>query len=103
MKEYEKLLDRMHFDIGSTLMDNDIARKGLAGVKPQPESDILISSRRTYVNLKVMMLRLERALYGDKNYEEDETEISNRNTRTNDDSKDGRGTTCSPRVGDFSC
>lgn len=103
MKEYEKLLDRMHFEIGSTLMDNDITRKGLAGVKPQPESDILISSRRTYVNLKVMMLRLERALYGDKNYEEDETEISNRNTRTSDDSKDGRGTTRSSRVGDFSC
>ena len=71
MKEYEKLLDRMHFEIGSTLMDNDFSRKGIGGVEPQPESEILRSNRRTYMNLKIMMLRLERALYGEQSYEED--------------------------------
>ena len=103
MTEYEKLLDRMHFEIGSTLMDNDMARKGVGGILPQDEPSILRSNRRTYMSLKVMMLRLERVLYGEQIYEEAETEISNRNTRTSDDSKDGRGTTSSPRVGDFSC
>tara|TARA_R110001592_G_C12920411_1_gene728451 strand:+ start:259 stop:570 length:312 start_codon:yes stop_codon:yes gene_type:complete len=103
MKEYEKLLDLMHFEIGSTLMDNDITRKGLGGVKPQPESDILISSRRTYVNLKVMMLRLERALYGEQLYEEDETEVSDRDTRKSNNTKSRCETTRSSRIGDFSC
>ena len=55
MKEYEKLLDKMHFEIGSTLMDDDFSRKGLGGIEPQSESEILRSNRRTYMNLKVMM------------------------------------------------
>ena len=37
MTEYEKLLDKMHFAIGSTLMDNDFSRKGIGGVERQPE------------------------------------------------------------------
>lgn len=102
-KEYEKLLDRMHFEIGSALMDNDITRKGLGGIMPQPESEILRSSRRTYVNLKVMMLRLERALYGEKSYEEAETEISYRDTCASNDTKGEQSTPRSPRPGDFSC
>ena len=103
MTEYEKLLDKMHFTIGSTLMDNDFCRKGVGGVKPQAESEILRSNRRTYMELKVMMMRLERALYGEKNYEEDDTEISNRNTRSSNDTESRRETARSPRVGDFSC
>ena len=103
MTEYEKLLDRMHFEIGSTLMDNSFSRKGIGGIEPQPESEILRANRRTYMNLKVMMMRLERALYGDKNYEEDETEISDRDTRKSNDTESGRETVRAPRVGNFSC
>ncbi len=103
MTEYEKLLDKMHFTIGSTLMDNDFSRKGVGGVEPQPESEILRSNRRTFMELKVMMMRLERALYGEKTYEEDDTEISNRDTRPSNDTEGGRETVRSPRVGDFSC
>ena len=50
-----------------------------------------------------MMLRLERALYGERSYEEAETEISHRNTSKSDDSKGGQITSRGPRVGDFSC
>ena len=103
MTEYEKLLDRMHFEIGSTLMDNDFSRKGIGGIEPQSESEILRSNRRTYMNLKVMMMRLERALYGDKNYEEDDTEISNRDTRPSDSTENRQPTPRSSRVGNFSC
>ena len=103
MTEYEKLLDKMHFTIGSTLMDNDFSRKGVGGVEPQPESEILRSNRRTYMELKVMMMRLERELFGEKNYEEDETEVSNRDTRASDDTSTTQKTTRSPRVGAFSC
>ena len=103
MTEYEKLLDQMHFTIGSTLMDNDFCRKGLGGVIPQDEGSILRSNRRTFVELKVMMMRLERALYGEKTYEEDETEISDRDTRKSNDTESGRETVRSPRVGNFSC
>jgi len=103
MKEYEKLLDKMHFEIGSTLMDNDVSRKGLGGIEPRPESEILRSNRRTYMNLKVMMLRLERALYGEQSYEEDETEISDRDTRKSNDTKSRRETARTPRIGDFPC
>ena len=103
MNEYEKLLDQMHFEIGSALMDNDIARKGLAGIKPQPESEILRTSRRTYVNLKIMMLRLERALYEGQTYEEDKTEISDRDTHKNDNTESGNKTTHSSRPCSFSC
>ncbi len=103
MTEYEKLLDKMHFEIGSTLMDNDFCRKGIGGIEPQPESEILRSSRRTYMNLKVMMMRLERELFGEKNYEEDDTEISNRDTRSSDNTESRCETTRSPRIGDFSC
>ena len=49
MTEYEKLLDRMHFEIGSTLMDNSFSRKGIGGIEPQPESEILRANRRTYM------------------------------------------------------
>lgn len=103
MTEYEKLLDRMHFEIGSTLMDNSFCRKGMGGIKPQSESKILRANRRTYMNLKVMMMRLERALYGEKTYEEDETEVSNRDTRKSNNTESGQPTSCGPRVGDFSC
>ena len=103
MTEYEKLLAKMHFEIGSTLMDNDFSRKGIGSREPIPESAILRANRQTFMNLKVMMLRLERALYGEKNYEEDETEISNRNTRSSNDTKGGRETVRTSRVGNFSC
>ena len=103
MTEYEKLLDKMHFEIGSTLMDNDFCRKGIGGIEPQPESEILRSSRRTYMNLKVMMMRLERELFGEKNYEEDETEISNRDTRESNDTESRQSSSRNPRIGDFSC
>lgn len=104
MKKYEEILDRMHFEIGSTLMDNNFSRKGVGGIEPQPESEILRSNRRTYMNLKVMMMRLERALFGEnKKYEEDETEISNRDTRKSNDTENRRETVRASRVGDFSC
>ncbi len=103
MTEYEKLLDRMHFEIGSTLMDNNFSRKGIGGAEPQPESEILRSNRRTYMNLKIMMLRLERALYGEKNYEEAETEISYRNADTSNNTESEQLSSRSPRIGDFSC
>ena len=103
MTEYEKLLDKMHFEIGSTLMDNDMARKGVGGILPQSEPSILRSNRRTYMNLKVMMLRLERALYGEQHYEKDETEVSDRDTSKSNDTESARTTSRSPRVGDFSC
>ena len=101
--EYEKLLDQMHFEIGATLMDNDFSRKGIGGIEPQPESEILRSNRRTYMNLKVMMMRLERALYGEKEYEEDETEVSRRDTDPSNDTKSRCTTTRNARIGDFSC
>ena len=103
MTEYEKLLDKMHFAIGSTLMDNNFSRQGIGGIEPLPESEILRSNRRTYMELKVMMMRLERALYGEKTYEKDDPQVSNRDTRPSDDTESGRETTRSPRVGDFSC
>ena len=103
MTEYEKLLDRMHFEIGSTLMDNSFSRKGIGGIEPQPESEILRANRRTYMELRVMMLRLERALYGEKTYEEDKTEVSDRDTRASNDTKSGRETVRASRIGNFSC
>ena len=103
MTEYEKLLDKMHFTIGSTLMDNSFSRKGLGGVEPLPETEILRSNRRTFVELKVMMLRLERALYGEKKYEEDETEISDRDTRPSNNTESKQLSSRGPRIGDFSC
>ena len=60
--EYEKLLDQMYFEIGSTLIDNDCCRKGVMMKKPVSEEEIIRSNRRTYMNLKVMMLRLELSL-----------------------------------------
>ena len=103
MTEYEELLDRMYFTIGSTLMDNDFCRKGKGVLEPLPESEILRSNRRTFVELKVMMMRLERALYGEKTYEEDDTEVSYRNTSESDDTTSGKTSSRSPRVGNFSC
>ena len=103
MTEYEELLDRMYFTIGSTLMDNDFCRKGKGVLEPLPESEILRSNRRTFVELKVMMIRLERALYGEKTYEEDDTEVSYRNTSESDDTESGKTSSRSPRVGNFSC
>ena len=103
MTEYEKLLDKMHFTIGSTLMDNSFSRQGIGGIEPLPESEILRSNRRTYMELKVMMMRLERALYGEKTYEEDDSKVSNRNTRSSNDTKGGRETVRTSRVGNFSC
>ena len=89
MKKYEEILDRMHFEIGSTLMDNDFSRKGIGGIEPQPESEILRSNRRTYMNLKVMMMRLERALYGEQTYEKDDTKVSDRDTGQDKNTKTG--------------
>ena len=103
MTEYEKLLDRMHFEIVTTLMDNSFSRKGIGGIEPLPEPEILRANRRTYMNLKVMMMRLERALYGAKNYEKDETKISDRDTSRSENTSNGQCSTRSPRVGDFSC
>ncbi len=103
MTEYEKLLDRMYFTIGSTLMNNDCSRKGVEGIDPLPESEILRVNRRTYMELKVMMIRLERALYGEKNYEKTKTEVPNRDTRSSESSENRQTPTCSPRVGNFSC
>lgn len=103
MTEYEKLLDKMHFTIGSTLMDNSFSRQGIGDIEPLPESEILRSNRRTYMELKVMMMRLERALYGEKTYEEDDPQVSNRDTRPSNDTKGRRETVRSSRVGDFSC
>ena len=103
MTEYEKLLDKMHFTIGSTLMDNNFCRQGIGDLEPIPESEILRSNRRTYMELKVMMMRLERALYGEKKYEEDDTKVSNRHTSTSNDTQGGSDTLCSSRVGNFSC
>ena len=103
MTEYEKLLDKMHFTIGSTLMDNSFSRKGIGGIEPLPEEEILRSNRRTYMELRVMMLRLERALYGEKTYEKDDTEISNRDTRSSNNTEGGQETSRSSRVGNFSC
>ena len=102
MTEYEKLLDKMHFAIGTTLMDNHMSRTGARG-PTYTEGEILRSNRKTFVELKVMMMRLERELFGEKNYEEDETEISDRDTRPSENTQNGRGTMRSPRVGDFSC
>ena len=104
MTEYEKLLDRMHFEIGSTLMDNSFSRKGIGGTEPQSESEILRANRRTYMNLKVMMMRLERELFGDKTYEEEnKTKIPDRDTRRSEDTDNGCETTPINRVGNFSC
>ena len=102
MTEYEKLLDKMHFIIGTTLMDNDMSRTGARG-PTYTEEAIRQSSQRTFMELKVMMMRLERELFGEKNYEEDETEISDRNIGPSENTKNGRRATRSPRVGDFSC
>ena len=99
MTEYEKLLDKMHFTIGTTLMDNDMCRK----IDKVDESVIIRSNRKTFMELKVMMMRLERELFGEKNYEEDETEVSDRNVGPSENTENGRRTTRSPRVGDFSC
>ena len=104
MTEYEKVLDKMHFAIGTTLMDNHYCRTGVESVlEPISESEILRSNRKTFVELKVMMMRLERALYGEKNYEEDETEISNRDTRESNDPESRQSSSSRPRFGDFSC
>ena len=103
MTEYEKLLDKMHFTIGTTLMDNDFCRQPINGGTSVSEAEILRSNRRTYMELKVMMMRLERDLFGEKKYEEDETEISDRDTRTSDDTSATQKTSRYPRVGNFSC
>ena len=102
MTEYEKLLDKMHFAIGTTLMDNHLSRTGARG-PTYTEGEILRSNRKTFMELKVMMMRLERELFGEKNYEEDETEVSDRNVGPSENTENGRRATRSPRVGDFSC
>lgn len=102
-KKYEEILDRMYFEIGSTLIDNDFCRKGIGDAKPVSETEIVRSNRKTYMNLKVMMMRLERELFGEKTYEEDDTEVSHRDTRASENTEARRETARSPRVGDFSC
>ena len=49
------------------------------------------------------MMRLERALYGEKTYEKDDSQISDRNTRPSDDTSAAQKASRSPRVGAFSC
>ena len=102
-KKYEEILDRMYFEIGSTLIDNDFCRKGIGGTKPVSETEIIRSNRKTYMNLKVMMIRLERELFGEKKYEEDETEVSHRDTGESNDTESRRETIRASRVGNFSC
>ena len=99
MTEYEKLLDKMLHAIGHTLVDNDYCRK----VENTEETEILRHNRKTFVELKVMMMRLERALYGDKTYEKDDSQVSDRDTRPSENTEGRRETARSPRVGDFSC
>ena len=77
MTEYERLLDKMYFEIGSTLIDNDCCRKGIMMSKPVPEEEILKSNKRTFMNLKVMMMRLERSLFGAQDGERPIQEIPN--------------------------
>ena len=102
-KKYEEILDRMYFEIGSTLIDNDFCRKGIGDSKPVSETEIIRSNRKTYMNLKVMMMRLERELFGEKKYEEDETEVSHRDTSESNDTKSRCETVRASRVGNFSC
>ena len=103
MKKYEKILNSMGFAINSTLMSNEYCRKGKVKGIPVNESEILRSSRQVYMDLKVMMMRLERELYGEKTYEEDKTEVSDRNTSTSNNTTSRKPTTSSGWVGDFSC
>ena len=84
-KEYETILDRMYFEIGSTLIDNDCCRKGIMMSKPVSEEEILRSNRRTYMNLKVMMMRLERSLYGEKDGERFVQKVPDRDIGEGDD------------------
>ena len=102
-KKYEEILDRMYFEIGSTLIDNDFCRKGIGDTKPVSETEIIRSNRKTYMNLKVMMIRLERELFGEKKYEEDKTEVSYRDISESNDTESGRETVRTSRVGNFSC
>jgi len=103
MTEYERLLDKMHFEIGTTLMDNHMCRTGARG-PTYTEGEILRSTKRTYMNLKAMMMRLERELFGERpNVEEDETEISDRNVSGSKNTSDGSRAVRTPRVGNFSC
>ena len=91
-KEYEKLLDQMYFEIGSTLIDNDMCRKGI-GIPKVDEEEIIRSNRRTFMNLKIMMIRLERSLYGDMHEEQTLQEISSRDTSRSEITIDARPTT----------
>ena len=75
MTEYEKLLDKMHSTIETTLVDNHMGRTGSRG-PTYTEQEILRTNRKTFVELKIMMMRLERALYGEKTYEKDDAEVS---------------------------
>lgn len=102
MKKYEEILDKMHFTIGSTLMDNNFCRKGVGGIEPLPESEILRSSRRTYMSLKVLMMRLERELFGERN-EEDQKQVPNRDISRSEDTYDEHEASGSSRIGNFSC
>ena len=103
-KKYEEILDRMYFEIGSTLIDNDFCRKGIGDSKPVSETEIVRSNRKTYMNLKVMMMRLERELFGEKTYEkENKKKIPNRDTRRSENTVDGCETTFVDRIGNFSC
>ena len=102
MNKYEKLLNKMHFALGSTLIDNHMCRNGSRG-PIYTEEEILRSTKEAYMDLKIMMMRLERELFGEKTYEEDDTEISDRNTGESNDTKNRTSSICSARVGDFSC
>lgn len=102
MNKHEKTLERMYFEIGTTLMDNDIRRKGIDNLESLSEVELLRSSREVFIDLKVLMMQLQRELYGEKS-EEDKTEISCRNTSASNSAKSRHEATCTSRFGDFSC
>jgi hypothetical protein len=101
MTEYEKLLDKMQFEIESTLKDNHYSRTGEGG-SVFSEEEILKSSKRTYVNLKMMMMRLERELFGEATNEGTD-ETSGRITSRNYSASREKTTVRSRGPSDFSC
>ena len=100
MKEYLALLNKMSFMINSTIIDNDLSTQNHAD-----ESEIMRTNKQMFVDMKVMMMRLERLLYGAKVYDflENKAQISDRNACESNDTKNRTSSTCSTRAGNFSC
>lgn len=104
MKLYEKILGKMSFTINSTLISNDHGRNGNGDGVRIPEEELLKSSRRAYMELKVMMIRLENALFSEESYGKvDKTEVSDRNTSASNNTKSRKQPTDSGWASDFSC